>query len=299
MKKDTSFPWTPVGAGALQLAGLKVAVIGGTGGIGRAFSLLLAARGAEVTVVGRSFRDAGTSRLEFVAADLSSMVEAQRVAKVLPAESLDLLIFTTGIFANPKRQETAEGIERDLAVSYLNRFVMLRELAPRLGKERTHPKGKSRVFFVAYPGSGQIGTPDDLNAKKSYKAMAQHMNTVAGNEILILDAAERYPNIGFYEFNPGLIATDIRSNFLGHNKLLFGALEWAIGLFSKNVHTYARRMVPLMAASELESRTGLMFNDKAQAIEPSPGLTAEHRLQFLRASDALVRRTGVRLQEQP
>lgn len=33
------------------------------------------------------------------------------------------------IFAAPKRQVTAEGIERDMAVSYLNRLVMLRNLA--------------------------------------------------------------------------------------------------------------------------------------------------------------------------
>jgi len=35
------------------------------------------------------------------------MREAQRVAALLPAETLDLLIFTAGIFAGPKREETA------------------------------------------------------------------------------------------------------------------------------------------------------------------------------------------------
>jgi hypothetical protein len=88
-----------------------------------------------VIVVGRSFRDADTPGLQFVEADLSTMAEAQRVAKALPAEGLDLLIFTTGIFASPKRQETAEGIERDLAVSYLNRFVCCASL--RRGSART------------------------------------------------------------------------------------------------------------------------------------------------------------------
>jgi hypothetical protein len=54
-----------------------------------------------------------------------------------PAETLDLVIFTTGIFAAPRRQETAEGIERDMAVSYLSRLVLVREIAPRLGKNRS------------------------------------------------------------------------------------------------------------------------------------------------------------------
>jgi lactate dehydrogenase-like 2-hydroxyacid dehydrogenase len=65
MKEDKSFTWTPVEAESLRLQGMKVAVIGGTGGIGRAFSRLFAARGAEVIVVGRSFRDAGTPGLQF------------------------------------------------------------------------------------------------------------------------------------------------------------------------------------------------------------------------------------------
>jgi hypothetical protein len=39
------------------------------------------------------------------------MQEAQRVAALPPAETFDLVIFTTGIFAAPERQETAEGIE--------------------------------------------------------------------------------------------------------------------------------------------------------------------------------------------
>src|ERR1700737_4034339 len=47
---------------------------------------------------------------EFIKADLSLMSEAQRVARALPAETLDRVIFTNGIFAAPKRQETAEGI---------------------------------------------------------------------------------------------------------------------------------------------------------------------------------------------
>jgi hypothetical protein len=45
------------------------------------------------------------------------MREARRVAAALPAEPLDLVIFTTGIMAGPKREVTAEDIERDMAVS--------------------------------------------------------------------------------------------------------------------------------------------------------------------------------------
>lgn len=66
----------------------RVAVVGGTGGLGRALARWLAARGAVVTVVGRTFRDADVPRVSFVKADLSLMSEARRVVGPLAAEAL-------------------------------------------------------------------------------------------------------------------------------------------------------------------------------------------------------------------
>lgn len=126
MKRNKSVAWQRRAASAPGAEGKQIAVVGGTGGIGRALSRHLASLGAHVTVVGQTFRDAGTPRITFIQADLSLMREAQRVAIELPAQTLDMVIFTTGIFAAPQRQETSERIERDLAVSYLNRLVMLR-----------------------------------------------------------------------------------------------------------------------------------------------------------------------------
>jgi NAD(P)-dependent dehydrogenase (short-subunit alcohol dehydrogenase family) len=117
MKKDKSITWHRVDAASLDLKGWKIAVVGGTGGLGRAVSRSLASRGASVTVVGQTFRDAGAPGIEFVKADLSRMREAERVGKTLPAEQLDLVVFTTGIFAATKRQETVEGLERDMALA--------------------------------------------------------------------------------------------------------------------------------------------------------------------------------------
>ncbi len=124
MKRYKNLLWRRVDPASLDLKEMKVAIVDGTGGIGRAFSRFMASRGASILVVGQTFRDSGVSGVEFIKADLSLMREARRVAALLPAETLDLVIFTTGIFAAPKRQETAEGIERDMAVSYLSRLVL-------------------------------------------------------------------------------------------------------------------------------------------------------------------------------
>jgi len=79
-----------------------------------------------------------------------------------------------------------------MAVSYLSRLVIVHAIASRLGQRPTATR-KPRVFVMGAPGHGQTGNLNDLNAEKAYRVMTAHLNTVAGNEMLVLDAAERYP----------------------------------------------------------------------------------------------------------
>lgn len=293
MKRDPSFNWRRASAAMLDLNGLNVAIVGGTGGIGRALSRLLASRGAHVTVVGQTFRDGGVAGIDFIKADLSLMREAKRVAETLPAETLDVVVFTAGIFAASKRQVTTEGLERDMAVSYLSRLVMLREFAPRLGKNRPPAATKPRVFVMGYPGTGQAGTVDDLNGEQAYSAMRAHMNTVAGNELLVLDAAKRYPNASFFGLNPGLIKTNIRDNLLGQGTLKSRLVEAMIGLLTPTAEAYAERIAPLLVSPDLEGHSGALFDRKGNPILPSPKLTDPTYVQaFIAASTALTSRVN-------
>lgn len=291
MKKDKNLVWQRVDT--QDLSGLRVAIVGGTGGIGRAFSRLLASRGANVVVVGQTFRDAGTPGIEFVQADLSLMRQARRVAEELPAETLDLVVFTTGIFAAPTRQETAEGIEKDMAVSYLSRLVILRQIAPRLGRDRPSAKMAPRVFVMGFPGSGQSGTVGDLNAETAYRSMTVHMNTVAGNEMLVLDAAERHPHLDVFGLNPGLIKSNIRSNVLGDGTLRHRLAEGLIGLITPSAETYARRILPLLVSPDLAGHSGAMFNRKGDAVAASPQLTDSQVRAFLAESESLLSKAGL------
>lgn len=119
--------------GALSsLSGKRFCVVGGTAGIGRSLARLAASKGSEVTVVGRTFRDAGIS---FVQADLNLMSNAASTAVALPAEIFDYIAFTNGIVPGNKKVVTAEGVEQDMAVSALSRWVMLKSLLPRLKPE--------------------------------------------------------------------------------------------------------------------------------------------------------------------
>src|SRR3981189_3500758 len=180
---DRSVILRPIPVEQLDLSSKRLAVIGGTNGLGRAIAAQAPARGAEGTRGGRTLRDDPVARLSFVAADLSLMSEAVRVGRELPAESFDVVLFTTGIIAAKTREETPEHVERDVAISYLSRLAILQGLSPRLGSARGPFAARPRVFVMGSPGTGATGNPDDLNSEKNYRSMVAHNNTLAGNEI--------------------------------------------------------------------------------------------------------------------
>jgi len=139
----------PRAASSGALSGKRVLIVGGTAGIGAGLAKSCAAAGAFVTVFGRTQRDASIS---FVKADLSLMATAQRVAKEMRVEDCDALIFTNGIVPGNKREATAEGVEMDMAASALCRYVMLKDIAPRL-------KPSARVSAAAAPRAAPSSEP--------------------------------------------------------------------------------------------------------------------------------------------
>jgi hypothetical protein len=155
---------------------------------------------------------------------------------------------------------------------------------------------KTRVFIMGFPGTGQAGKLDDLNAEKSYGRWAAHMNTVAGNEMLVLDAAKRYPNASFFGLNPGIIKTNIRRNLFGGDTLLYRFIEWMPGLLAPSAETYAERLTPLFVSPDIEGHSGAMFDRKGLAILPTPKLTDSAYVNaFIAASEALVSRANIRM----
>jgi hypothetical protein len=233
--------------------------------------------------VGRSFKD-DAATIKFVKADLSLMSEAKKVGETL--EPADIVILTTGIIAGSTRQESSEGIELDMAVSFLSRLVILKYLTPRL-------KAGTRVFIMGFPGSNAgVKNFEDWNWEKSYDGGfgAVHMNTVAGNEALVLEYSAKADGILYFGLNPGMIKTGIRSNMYTGVMRVFGpVIEGILGLVSQSPKSYAAKMAPLMVASSLDSHNGSMFNPKAQPVEASEYLTKDVVAQIMTASNALVK----------
>jgi hypothetical protein len=120
--------------------------------------------------------------------------------------------------------------------------------------------------------------------------MVAHGNTIAGNEILVLGAKDRFPGPEFFGLAPGLIKTGIRANYLGESSVIHNLVETVIGLLAQSTESYAKRIVPILFAPELEGRTGVMFGSKAQPILPTPGIDKAYIDRYLAASEALLRR---------
>ena len=67
------------------LAGKRVLIVGGTSGLGRALALEAATHGGDVTVAGRTFKDAGVPNIKFISTDASSMKASAKLgAEVEP-----------------------------------------------------------------------------------------------------------------------------------------------------------------------------------------------------------------------
>lgn len=314
MIRNNDIIWAKHEPKSVNFRDIKIAIIGGTNGIGRAISHELVLNGAKVTVVGRSFRDLElTDKINFLKADLSTVKECERIGKELKKE-LDWthIIFTSGILAKSEREVNDEGIEMDVMVSYLSRYIILKEISTVLSKkfkfelnddddvtkEHTNTKKtnetllKPRVFVMGFPGNQQVGDPDNLNSDKGkYNNINTHMITVAANESLVMKFAtdsSNHENFNIYGLNPGIIKTDIRSNVYGSHTWIGKAMEWIISKTSQDTTTYAKHFIPLLMTPDIENHNGICFNNKIDAILPSKCMNMELVNNYIDASDKLI-----------
>jgi NAD(P)-dependent dehydrogenase (short-subunit alcohol dehydrogenase family) len=289
VRRDWDWSRRPLGAQGLR--GRTIAVVGGTGGIGRAIVNEAVSKGAEAWVVGRTFRDRPDPRVHFVQADLSSLRRARAVVAELPVPTFDVVVMTQGIFAGRQRKVNEDGIELDMAISHLSRSVMAREMAPTIGSGRPDGALAPRIFVMGFPGGTRAAEVENFNAERPYVWEQAHANTVVGNEALVLDGAERYPHVRFYGLNPGIMKSNIMGGLLGEGSPFHVAQQTVIGLIFQSVEQYAAKIVPLLFAPEIDGRSGAMFDRNANPIFSNPYLTDRaYRTRVTEASEALLAR---------
>jgi len=180
-----------------RMAGKTVLGTGGTGGIGRATALGLAAMGANLAITGRD-RDraedaareirAGGGRVDVFVADLSAQSEVRRLAdEVLTSlPRIDVLVNNVGGYWNT-RHVTPDGLEHTFALNHLAPFLLINLLLDRL--KETAP---ARVVTVSSNAQamGRIDF-DDLQGEESYSGSRAYDQSKLANVLFSYELARR------------------------------------------------------------------------------------------------------------
>jgi retinol dehydrogenase 14 len=247
------------------MAGRTVLVTGGTGGIGKATALGLAAMGAHLAITGRDrgrtdeaageIRAAGGGQVDVFVADLSVHAEVQRLAEeVLQRLSrVDVLVNNVGGYWNT-RHVTADGLERTFALNHLAPFLLTNLLLDRL--QQSAP---ARVVTVSSNAQsmGRIDF-DDLQAARSYSGARAYNQSKLANVMFTYELARRLKGtaVTANALHPGVVSTSFGAEDPGAAQRLFVPF---LRPFMKTPAHGAATSIHLASAPDLELVTGRFF----------------------------------------
>ena len=253
----------------------QILITGATGGIGLAAAEALAARGANLAIVGRSkartriasarIRAAarGATVATFIA-DLSSQASVRRLAAEVLARypKLDVLVNNAGAM-HGTRQLTKDGIELTWAVNHLAPFLLSKLLLQRLKES-----APARIITTASQAHQGAHIPfDDLNAERSYRGFGRYCETKLANILFTIELARRLDGTGVTAncFHPGLVATGFNRN----NGLLMNLGMTILRPVARSPEKGAETLVWLATAPHVANVSGAYFFDQEQR-PPSP-----------------------------
>jgi NAD(P)-dependent dehydrogenase (short-subunit alcohol dehydrogenase family) len=247
------------------MAGRTVLVTGGTGGIGRATALGLAAMGAHVAIVGRDrerteaaareIREAGGGSGDQFVADMSSQAEVRQLAadvlQRLPR--IDVLVNNVGGYWDT-RHVTADGLERTFALNHLAPFLLTHLLL-----ERPQQSAPARVVTVS-SGAHTMGRIDfdDLGGERSYSGMRAYSQSKLANLMFTYELARRLGAgaVTANALHPGMVRTGFGAEDAGTLQRLFTPL---MRPFMKSPVQGASTSIHLASSPEVEGVTGCYF----------------------------------------
>jgi len=258
-------------------------VTGGTDGIGKATALALARAGHRVLIVGRDEvkggraareirASAASERVEFLAADLSLVAGAERLAADVASrcDRLHVLFHSAGGVSS-RRVLTRDGIESNLALNYVTRFALTLRLLPLL-VAGGRPGRAARVLTAG--GAVRVGRMhwDDVSLAANFnifRAITQVQHT---NDVWVIELGRRLATSGEPVTTAcvkyGAIRTGTRRSFpLWVRMLLSVVVDPLVGRSAEEAGAAAAK-VALDPA--LEGVTGALFElvTKLRRIEP-------------------------------
>jgi NAD(P)-dependent dehydrogenase (short-subunit alcohol dehydrogenase family) len=165
----------------------KIALItGGFSGIAFACAKALAAKGAEIIILGRNKERVATAvnniksiapnaKIEFQPLNLGDLSHINAAANTITGKlkKLDILINNAGIMMPAKRELTVDGFESQFGVNYLSHFALTGLLLPLIKTT----SGARVVTLTSFSyGNPQIKF-DNLQAEKQYNPLSTYMQS--------------------------------------------------------------------------------------------------------------------------
>lgn len=194
----------------IDLAGKRVLITGGSGGLGAATAQALAARGAEVTITARDARKAQHvahavqgHELHVEHLELGSLASVRACAERYLAKpgTLDILINNAAVMACP-HGHTEDGFERQLGTNHLGHFLLTNLLAPKLAR------GARVVVLSSAAHHASPVVFDDLHfERRTYDKWQAYGQSKTANALFAVALSTR--GIASFSVHPGMIVTEL------------------------------------------------------------------------------------------
>ncbi len=253
----------------LPMAGKVVLITGGTGGIGKATAVGLAALGARVVITGRDLAraeaaaveirsESGNPDVDAFGADLSAQAEVRRLAAdVIDAyPRLDVLVNNVG-GSWATRRVTADGLEHTFAVNHLAAFLLTNLLLDRL-----KASAPARVVTVS-SGAQSMGRIDfeDLQGERHYSEQKAYPQSKLASVMFTYELARRLKGTGVTAtvLHPGVVSTRFGSE---DPSLIFRVLVPFYRPFMKTPQQGAATSIYLASSPTVEGVTGQYFANR-------------------------------------
>lgn len=284
----------------LDLAGRRILVTGGSGGLGKEAARALAARGAQIVLAARSEEKLAAAKadieaqvpgasLDTLVLDLASLASVRSAAKAFLEryDSLDVLINNAGVMACPLAR-TTDGFEMQFGVCHLGHFLFTCLLVPALLRG-----APARVVNLSSGGHqiADVDLEDPNYLQRDYDKWQSYGQAKSANVLFSVALNQRLAARGITSnaVHPGAIAeTDLARHMQAEDFEAMMAMQpEGAQMTFKSLQAGAATSAWAASAPELEGRGGLYLEDCAVGqVNDSTEVLGGYRSRVLDAGRA-------------
>jgi NAD(P)-dependent dehydrogenase (short-subunit alcohol dehydrogenase family) len=276
-------------AAGVDLRGIRAVVTGASSGLGAETARVLAAAGADVTLVVRDTRAgdlvagriaAATGRPQpaVAAVDLADSGSVARFARGWEGP-LHLLVNNAGL-VTAGLERTSQGWELQFATNHLGHFALAWGLHDALA-QGARERGSARI--VALSSTAHMRAPVDFGDihfdRRPYDPQLAYAQSKTANSLFAVEATRQWgpERIVANAVNPGGIKTGLQRNFSQRQRDSLDAAEAAGVFVYKTVSQGAATTLVAAVAPEFERTGGHYLDDGREAYTvPNDAALADH-----------------------